>query len=133
MKFAELAFVAALACIPMWPILAAWRRFMAADRDSSGDSFQMRAGLAILATVTTLWLSVFALMLLAGGGREVLVITGNMPSAMLGFMNVLLCSGGLVYSGIDERSERRTVTFRKAIGVGSACFMAIWLVVLSNF
>jgi hypothetical protein len=133
MKFAELAFVIALACIPMWPILAAWRRFIAADRESKGDSFQIRAGLAMLAMVTTLWLSVLALMLLAGGGREVLVITGNMPPAMLGFMNVLLCAGGLVYSGMDEKSDPRPVTFRKAIGIGSACFMAVWLVVLSNF
>jgi hypothetical protein len=132
-NLAELLFVAALACIPLWPILAAWRRFLAADRNSSGESFQMRAGLAALAVVTTLWLAVFALMVGAGGSREVIVvITGSVSPAMLGFINVLLCAGGLVYSGIDGESDRRTVTFRKAIGVGSACFMAIWLVVLSN-
>jgi hypothetical protein len=131
-NLAELVFVAALACIPLWPIIAAWRRFLAADRNSSGESFQMRAGLAILAVVTTLWLAVFALMVAAGGSREVIVITRSMSPAILGFINVLLCAGGLVYSGIDGESDRRTVTFRKAIGIGSACFMAIWLVVLSN-
>ena len=131
-NLAELVFVAALVCIPLWPILAAWRRFLAADRNSSGESFQMRAGLAILAVVTTLWFAVFALMVVAGGSREVTVITGSMSPAMLGFINVLLCAGGLVYSGIDGESDHRTVTFRKAIGIGSACFMAIWLVVLSN-
>jgi len=131
-NLAELVFVAALACIPLWPIIAAWRRFLAADRNSSGESFQMRAGLAILALITTLWLAVFALIVAAGGSREVIAITGSMSPAMLGFINVLLCAGGLVYSGIDGESDRRTVAFRKAIGVGSAGFMAIWLVVLSN-
>jgi hypothetical protein len=71
-------------------------------------------------------------MIAAGGSREVIVITRSMSPAILGFINVLLCAGGLVYSGIDGESDRRTVTFRKAIGIGSACFMAIWLVVLSN-
>ena len=133
MNLAELVLIAALACIPLWPILAAWRRFLAVDRDSSGESFQIRAGLAILAVVTVLWAAVFALMVSAAGSREGIVLTGSISPTMLGFINVLLCAGGLVYSGIDGQSDRRSVTFRKAIGVGSACFMAVWLVVLCNF
>lgn len=132
MKFGELAFVALLFVVPLWLVLTAWSRYLAVDRASIEDLFQMRTGLMLISLTTSTWFATFALMLLEDHSAQAKSLATNLSPATLGLINLLFCSGALVCSARGLRSARQTAPLRRAMGASSGFLMLIWLFLLAN-
>lgn len=132
MKFAELVFVAALFGIPLWLLSRAWHRYLALDRASIRGLFQMRAGLALISITTTIWLAVFALMILEDYSGHARAIAHHFSPLTLGLTNLFLCLAALACAGFPRKSAPETAALRRAIAASSACLLLIWLSILGN-
>jgi hypothetical protein len=132
MKFGELALVAFLFGVPLWLLFTAWRRYLAVDRSSVEDLFQMRTGLALITLTTSVWLAAFLLMMLEDYSAEAKSLATNVSPGKIGLINFVFCAGGLVCSGLRLRSVQQTGPLRRAIGASSGFLMLIWLILLAN-
>jgi hypothetical protein len=132
MKFGELAFVALLFGAPLWLVLTAWRWYLAVNRGAVENLFQMRTGLTLISLTTSMWFAVLVLMILEDHSGEAKSLATHLSPAMLGFINLLFCTGGLVCSGRGLRSAPQTRRLRRAMGASSGYLMLIWLLLLSN-
>ena len=132
MKFGELAFVALLVGVPLWLVLTAWRRYLAVGHASVENLFQMRTGLTLITLSTAMWCAALVLMLLEDHSAAAKSLAMNLSPGMLGFINLLFCTGGLVCSGLGFRSAQQTGPLRRAMGASSGCLMLMWFFLLAN-
>ena len=132
MKFGELAFVALLFGVPLWLVLTAWRRYLAVDHTSVENLSQMRTGLTLITLSTAMWFAALVLMFLEDHSAAAKSLAMNLSPAMLGLINLLFCTGGLVCSGHGLRSAQRTGPLRRAMGASSGCLMLMWFFLLAN-
>ena len=132
MTFSELCLVAILFAVPLWLVLRAWYRYLPVACASAGEVFQMRTGLVFISIATSMWLAAFILMVLEDHSVKAKSIATSMSPAILAFVNILLCLGGLVCSRLNRKSAQETVPLRRAIGVSSGLLMVIWLFLLAN-
>ena len=96
MTFGELCLVAILFAVPLWLVLRAWYRYLPVACASAGEVFQMKTGLVFISIATSMWLAAFILMFLEDHSAKAKSIATSMSPAILAFVNILLCLGGLV-------------------------------------
>lgn len=116
MKFGELALAALLCGVPLLLVSTTWRRYLAVDRASVGNLFQMRAGLTLISLSTSIWFAVLALMILEDHSAEAKSWATNLSPAMIGLINLLFCVGGLICAGRGLRSAQQTGPIRRSHG-----------------
>ena len=132
MSFGEFGFIALLVGIPVWLVSRAWRRYISVDHVALGDSLQMRAALSFISVSTVMWIAVFALMVLEDHSSGAKSVATNLSSAILGFINLLLCVGAVICSLFSRKPAQKSLPLRKAIGLSSGCLILIWLFLLAN-
>jgi len=132
MTFGGLAFIAFLFGVPLWLVWRAWRRYLAVNRASAADLFQMRMGLTLISLSTCMWCAVLVLMILEDHSAEAKSLARNVSPAMLGLFNLLFCTGALVCAGRGLRFAQQTGALRRAIGASSGCLMLAWMALLAN-